>query len=409
MRSTDICIIGGGASGMMSAIIAARNGSRVTIIEHMDRVGKKILSTGNGRCNYTNTNQALSNYRCANEEFVSLVLQQFGYNETIKFFSEFGIIPKDRNGYIYPNSNQASSILDVLRFEMEKLKVNVLTQTNVIQINEKKNGFEIRTDGEDFLAKRLILATGSKAAKVTGSDGSGYDFAKYFGHSIKPVVPALVQLKSDMKCFKAMSGVRTDGKIDLYVNDNLVSSDTGELQLTDYGISGIPVFQVSRFAALGIYEKRNVYAKVNFLPQFQIEEVKSIIENRRVTSKNEVCDALTGMLNKKLITVLVKEAGISVNKRINELSDTEIESLTKKICEFKINIISTNSFDNAQVCAGGVDTNDINPKTMESKIVPGLFFAGEIVDVDGACGGYNLQWAWSSGYVAGIGASKSIK
>lgn len=404
MRKVDVCVIGGGAAGLVAAISAKRQGRSVLILEHTNRVGKKLLATGNGRCNFTNVNQDLSNYRGASSEFINTVLEQFGYEDTIRFFKELGIIPKDRNGYIYPNSNQASSVLDVLLFELKALKISVLYEVDVEEIVHQKNSFEIYTNKDDINSNAIILSTGSKANKVTGSDGSGYDLAKAFGHSIKPVVPALVQLRSDSKVFKKVAGVRTDAKVTLIVDDNTISNDIGELQLTDYGISGIPVFQISRFAALALFEKRDVYVDVDFLPQFNEEEIKALLALRFKMPKRTVVESLTGILNYKLLVMLLNEAGIDENKNVNDLNEKEIDKLLKLFTSFKVKITETNSFENAQVCAGGVNCDEINPLTMESKLVKGLFFAGEILDVDGACGGYNLQWAWSSGFVAGKNA-----
>lgn len=402
----NVIVIGGGASGMMAAICAARNGSKVTILERMDRVGKKILSTGNGKCNYTNRNQDISNYHGADPAFISTILEQFDYFQTMRFFDKLGIMAKDKNGYIYPNSNQASSVLDVLRMEIFACNINVECGVKITSVEKKNQTFIVHTFLKDYEADSIIIATGSKAAPSTGSDGSGYDYVKSFGHKIKPVLPALVQLKSDQKFFKAIAGVRTDACVTLFVENNPMATDTGELQITDYGISGIPVFQVSRYASIALNEHKKVTAAINFFPEYDHDSLIKLLVNRFNLNKSKsTLDAMIGMINKKLITLFLKESGISSDIHAGKLGEREINRLAATMDNFKVNIVSTNSFENAQVCCGGVDTAEINPYTMESTLVRGLFFAGEIVDVDGACGGYNLQWAWSSGFVAGKNAS----
>ena len=406
MEKTRVIVIGGGASGMMAAITAARNGSKVTIIERMDRVGKKILSTGNGKCNFTNRNQDISNYHGGDESFIRTILEQFDSFQTMRFFDRLGIISKDKNGYIYPNSNQASSVLDVLRMEIFALNINVECNVKISSIEKKNHTFIVHTFVKDYEADSVIIATGSKAAPATGSDGSGYEYARAFGHSLIPVLPALTALRSDQKFFRSIAGVRCDAHVTLFAGNNLLGSDRGELQITDYGISGIPVFQISRYASIALNEGKKVYALIDFFPEYEYENLVKLLTNRfAINSSRNVEDALIGAINKKLISVFLKEAGISLSETAGSLGEKRIASLAKVMNCFKVNIIATNSFENAQVCTGGVDTRQINPYTMESQLIRGLFFAGEIVDVDGSCGGYNLQWAWSSGYVAGKNAS----
>lgn len=406
MEKANVIVIGGGASGMMAAITAAREGSKVTILEHMDRVGKKILSTGNGRCNYTNTNQDLSNYHSSDMSFVENILGQFNNFQTLKFFDRLGVLSKNRDGYIYPYSNQASTILDVLRMELFALNVNVETAVTIKMIEKRKQTFVVHAMHKDYEAESLIIATGSKAAPASGSDGSGYEYATRFGHVIVPVVPALVQLRSDNKVFKSISGVRCEANVSLFVDGLPVAEDTGELQLTDYGISGIPVFQISRFASRALYAKKRVTVYIDFFPEYEYQNLMKILNQRLKNNKERTIeDALIGMINKKLITMFIKESGINLGTKCGFITEKGIKSLVNTMNNFKVGIIGTNSFDNAQTCAGGVEVNQLNPYTLESNYVKGLFFAGEIIDVDGACGGYNLQWAWSTGYVAGKNAA----
>lgn len=402
-----IVVIGGGASGMMAAITAAREGAEVTILEHKDRIGKKILSTGNGRCNFTNLDQKPEYYRSDNPDFPWGIVNRFSVNEVIQFFRDLGIYAKSRDGYLYPFSDQASAVLDVLRMEIERLKIAVETSVNVQKVLSGKKGFQILTDHGKYTADRLILAAGSKAAPVTGSDGSGYELAKHLGHHMVSVVPALVQLKCKENFYKSISGIRIHGKVSVYVDGVFKASDSGEIQMTNYGISGIPVFQVSRYAAKGVYYKQNVTAILDFMPDFTDEAFSAYLKERiRNHPERELEEFFTGLFNKKIALLFVKLAGMDLKREAGSLKEKDVLSFVQVIKAFKTKIIDTNGFENGQICAGGISTEEVDPFTLESRIVPGLYFAGELLDVDAICGGYNLQWAWSSGYAAGKEASK---
>lgn len=397
-----VAVIGGGAAGMMAAITSAREGARVTILEHKDRIGKKILSTGNGRCNFTNTYQTPACYRSDNRDFAWNIIQKFNVEKTISFFKELGIYPKDRNGYLYPYSDQAAAILEVLQIEVAKLDICVMTEINVLDIQPVKRGIRITTDKKTITADSVILACGSKAAPVTGSDGSGYQLAKLFGHRIVPVLPALVQLRCAEKFYKSISGVRVQGTVEIYADDIFLASDTGEIQLTNYGISGIPVFQVSRYAAKALYKKQSVTAVLNFMPDMNKEEFLLFLQERITLCPYKTLDEFfTGVFPKKLCELWIRLSRLPKEMRVSDLSGEQLEKLVLLIQHLRTHITETNSFEQAQICCGGVDTTEINPDTLESNYVPGIYFAGELLDVDGICGGYNLQWAWSSGFVAG--------
>ena len=407
-----LAIIGGGASGMMAAISAASDGAKVILIEQKELPGKKILVTGNGRCNYTNLYQAPECYRSDQPEFAWGILEQFPAEQAVEFFQQAGIFPKDRNSYLYPNSDQAASVREVLEMEVRRLGVELHTETVCKKIIPVKQRFKVQTDKGTFSADKVILCAGSKAAPQTGSDGSGYALAKELGHSLVPVLPALVQLKCGGKFFKNLAGVRANGKVSLCVKETgnnassrqmtCLAEDTGELQLTAYGISGIPVFQVSRYAARALYEKKEVFAYLDFMPEMSKEEFYSFLENRaKMRPEKTAEEFFTGLFHKKLADLWIKFAKIPKTKQAGEFTEQELRHLTWLIKEFKVAVTGTNSFDQAQICCGGVDTREVDEATLESKIVPGLYFAGELLDVDGICGGYNLTWAWSSGYVAG--------
>ena len=404
----QVVVVGGGASGLMAGIHAAKAGADVTIVEHMDRVGKKILSTGNGKCNLTNYVQNASCYRSDNKDFPWQVFKQFDAEKTICFFEELGLFPKVRQGYVYPHSEQAAAVLELLRMEAARLGISVVCQCEVTGIRKRGKKLSVLTSLKNFEADAVILAAGSKAAPVTGSDGSGYSLARSLGHHIIKPLPALVQLRCSGKEYKHLAGIRTEAKLTLLVNDRVEAEEQGELQLTDYGISGIPTFQISRFASKALDQKKQVIVEIDFLPKLSFQETKELLEHRRLTMGNKTGEEfLIGLFHKKLAEVLLKQAGISARESIKTAKPQEMERLTRLVKCWEAKVTETNPFPNAQVCCGGVDTREIDPATMESRLVKGVFLAGELLDVDGICGGYNLQWAWSSGAIAGIHAGEN--
>ncbi|MDF2588376.1 MAG: hypothetical protein K0S41_2217 [Anaerocolumna sp.] len=400
---SNVIIIGGGASGLVAAIHAARLNHKVLILEHKDKIGKKILATGNGKCNYTNYTQLPDCYRSSgNSEFIKRVITAFDVETTIDFFKQLGIYPKEKKGYVYPNSEQASSVVEVLRMESHHLNVKTLCDVHVEQIKKDKNQFLIRTNKGNHTADKVILAAGGCASPNLGSDGSGFQIAKELGHHIIKPVPALVQLQSKEKYFKTIAGVRTDAHIKLFVNDSMVVEEKGELLIAAYGVSGIPILQVSRYASRALNDKKKVHLLIDFLPMVSYDDTFNLIYDRiqKSPTKN-IEEILIGLFHNKLAYVMIKEAGLSPELISSTLTKKQIQSLTNQIKLWKVPISEPNPFDQAQVSAGGVDTSEINPDTMESKIIKGLYLTGEVVDVDGTCGGYNLQWAWSTGAIAG--------
>ena len=401
----QIGIIGAGASGIMAAISAARANkqAKIILLEQKEKIGKKILATGNGRCNLTNQHMDISCYRGGNLDFVNDVLNQFGYKDTFAFFSSLGLMMKLRGEYVYPRSNQASSVLDLLKIELNRLDVQIHTEVYVEQIEKTKKGFQIYTKKKSFHVDKVILACGGKASPSLGSDGSGYSLAKSMGHKISPVFPALVQLIVEKHPFVKASGVRTDAKVIALKNRKIIAKDTGELQITAYGISGIPVFQISRYIAKGIYEKKSMQIEIDFFPELSEEMLFQHFCNSNKELSIKEC--MTGIINQKLIPILLQQSHIPISQKTSDLTKHQLECLVKVCKHNLLDIQNTTGFDNAQVCAGGVSLNEINPFTMESIYVEGLYFAGELLDVDGICGGYNLQWAWSTGYLAGKDAA----
>lgn len=401
-----IIIIGAGPAGMMAAVSASRSGAKVILLERNPLTGKKILSTGNGRCNFSNTVQEPFLYHSKDKQFPWKIYEQFDVHQTLRFFTELGIYSRNRGGYLYPYSDQAAAVLKVLQLELQRLAVTVELEAEIKRIEKQDDQFFVKTKVTEYHADKLIIAAGSKAAPKTGSDGSGYLYAKQFGHTIIPVVPALVQLHCAEKEYRELAGIRVQGKVTLYLDEHYQADDTGEIQLTKYGISGIPVFQVSRFASKGIFDGRKVTAVLDFMPDFSDLEFMNFLNNRLNYNGDKTMDTFfIGVFHHKLAWVLLKKAQIPPQKPACQLTTSELKRLCETVKHYPAKITNTNSFDQAQVCAGGVSTTQLNPQNLESRLVPGLHFAGEIIDVDGACGGYNLQWAWSSGFVAGKGAA----
>ena len=279
MKKRQVVITGAGACGLMAAIMAARNGAAVTVLEQNEKPGKKICATGNGRCNFSNLARPDDAYRGEHPEFVEDALREFSVENTIEFFKEIGIYPLNRNGYLYPRSNQAQSVVDVLCMEAASLGVKIKTNEQVTEIKTGTNGknFQILTKGWHYDADALILANGSRASSVSGSDGSGYMLAESFQHRIVPVYPALTALKCKGSSFKAWAGVRTEGEISLFTDGKFCKSEHGELQLTEYGISGIPVFQLSTYAVRAVREGHKAELRINFMPELSEEELKKLL------------------------------------------------------------------------------------------------------------------------------------
>jgi len=399
----DLIIVGGGASGIMAAIMAKDLGIDVAILESNDRIGKKILTTGNGRCNITNKNINVLRYHSENKTFFNKVFENFTLKNTVEFFNSIGLylvtLDSDK---MYPMSLQASSVLDVFRFALEEREVPIYLNHKVKEINYKNKFIIDCVNEENFICNKLLLCTGGKSAPKTGSDGSGFTLAKKLGHSIVNPIPALVQLKLNHNKLKALSGVKFDGNAHIYVNDKLRRSEFGEVLFTDYGISGPPILQLSRIASYNLSKGKDISLKIDMMSNFSKDELKDFLENHFGTySYRSVHDALIGIINKKIIPIILKEANIdNIHKPCWSLEWEEKEMLLSLLKEWTFKVSGTNSFDNAQVTAGGVDTKEVDENTLQSKIVPNLYFAGEILDVDGDCGGFNLQWAWSSTSVA---------
>lgn len=413
MMNRNVAVIGGGASGMMAAIAAARAGASVVVFEKNDRVGKKILATGNGRCNFSNRCMGPEYYYGSGSVRVADCLKRFGTKETIRFFELLGMRIKDRNGYLYPESGQASTVLDLLRRELERLQIEVRTGSRAESIRKKGKKLEVLAGGTASLWDAVIIACGGKAAPKTGSSGDGYVFAKKLGHTLCEPVPALTSLSCEGDFWKGIAGVRCEAKIELLVDKKAVQTQSGELQLTDYGVSGIPVFQLSREAAYALRAHRRVSVQIDFMNGLSEEAYRRFLQERfdRADPRQTMEDFMLGMLHKKLTFMLLKSAGIRADENCRMLSAKKREALQRLCRNFTVNVRAAGSFEQAQATAGGVPFSEVSQE-LESLLQPGVFFVGEVLDVDGICGGYNLQWAWTSGRIAGeaaAGTGKALK
>lgn len=412
----DVCIIGGGASGLAAGIAARREGASVLILERMDKAGRKILATGNGKCNLTNTviikkHIPSDAYRCTQKQFPAKVLSAFDAEDTLAFFESIALYTKDKNGYVYPASEQASAVCDALKWALAEQKASMITDADVLHIRYQptKHCFIIETHKQTYTGRKLILATGGQSTKSLGSNGSGYTLSRQLGHRILPVVPALCALRCSEKFFKDLAGIRIQGKVHLFADGCPMAEDRGEIQLTNYGISGIPVFQVSRYAAYGLEKGQEVTAILDFMPDMVPEELLNRLLKQ---SKNHpdwtMGMILSGMLNKKLSSCLLKLCHCTADRPGKDTNRSLWQKIVSQIKRTKVHITGTNGFEQSQVSAGGVDTREVNAWNLSSKKIPGLYIVGELLDVDGICGGYNLQWAWSTGILAGTDAGRSI-
>lgn len=395
-KQWDVIVIGAGASGMMSAITAARNGKKVLILEKLDKAGKKLLATGNGKCNFTNKAMSLECFH-GDAAFVSDILESYDVEEVLEFFHSIGIYPKEKNGYYYPNSEQASSVVYALLDELYRLNVSISYGNIITNISSDTQGSVVQTNNGQLFCKKLIIATGLKAAPKLGSDGSLFDIIKSLGHRFEPILPALCGFYCKGIDFKRVSGVRAQGTVIAYIDGKEVARDTGEIQFTDYGLSGIPVFQISRHLSKGLYQKSNVEIGLNLLPEFDKDTLLDELNFRKDRFDNKHPEhLLNGLINQKLADMIIGQLH----------SKTNVETLAEYLQNIKVSVTNYRDFEFAQVCTGGIPVKELDASTLESKFAPNVHFAGEIIDVDGICGGYNLHFAWATGFLAGTAVSR---
>ena len=401
----QVIIIGGGASGLMAAITAARNGRQVTLLERQARVGRKLLATGNGRCNLTNQNMGLPYYHGQAPDFARPALEALDLDATLDFFHSLGLLTTaEDNGRVYPYSDQAGSVLDVLRFAADAAGVMTRTGFEVTGLKRGKKGFLVSSAEETLPADRVIVCCGGMAGGKLGGTRSGYELLQALGHSVTKLYPALVQIKTDNTYVKALKGVRANADLRLCRGQAAVAASRGEVQFTEFGVSGPAVFEISRQAAIG---GEGLTLHLDLWAEKSHEEICSHLA-RRCRSKAGCAGSeqtagciFAGVLHSRLGQVVAKAAGLSPAVPLGSLQAADLDALAAQCKDFPLPVTGTCGFDQAQVTAGGLDTAEFDPHTLQSRLVSGLYACGELLDIDGDCGGYNLQWAWSSGRLAG--------
>ncbi len=402
---TKVIVVGAGASGLTAAICARKKGLDVTLLERNDILGKKILGTGNGHCNYWNENMNINYYHSKDDKYLEQIITKDNQQKVREFFNYLGVIPKVKNGYYYPYSMQAVSIKAVLENALAELEISLITKTFVQKIEKKDKTFVVYTENKVYESDYVIVATGSKAAPKTGSDGKGYDLISYFNHTIIPVLPSLTQVNGLANYYKEWNGIRIQAKLSLYEDKEFIKDEEGEIHLTDSGISGICTFNLSGLVAKGLNKNKKEIIKINFVPDLPITSIDTgleFLEERNNLLKNRRIDQLfDGFLPYKLVYLFLHLANIKKEERWDSLNIDQQKKLISLIIEHPLEVKSVGEFSKAQVCSGGVSLQEINLKTMESKLTKGLYIIGELLDVDGDCGGYNLGFAWLSGILAG--------
>ena len=402
-----IGIIGGGASGMAAAIAASgMPGVQVILFERQARVGRKLLATGNGRCNLTNMKATGDGYHGQQPDFARYALNKMDPETTLQWFRSLGLYTvAEPSGRVYPYSDQANSVVDVLRLQLEKPNVELRTGFEVQKIKKTDAGFQVSTPEETMNVDKLIIACGGLAGSKLGGTMSGYKLLGKLGHRSTKLRPALVQLKSSWGSLAALKGVRANCHMRILCDGKPFAESRGELQFTEYGLSGPVIFEISR----DVCAKPGTWtACLDFLPELSLDDLKNELQHRQNTPL-PVQELLTGILHNRLGRVLTQAAGVGINGLCKDLKQEDLQAVCEACKGFEVLLTEPMGMDHAQVTAGGVLTEQFNPETMASLLVPGLYACGEVLDIDGDCGGYNLQWAWSSGYLAGLCAGKDSK
>jgi predicted Rossmann fold flavoprotein len=402
-----IGIIGGGASGMAAALAAAENpGAQVLLFERQARLGRKLQATGNGRCNLTNLHAMEGGYHGSEPQFSKAALSAFDVEKTLGWFRALGLFTvAEDSGRVYPYSDQANSVVDVLRFALEKPNIRIFTGFEVTKVKKTPTGFSVENGEETHDCHKLIVACGGLAGTKLGGSMSGYKLLSKFGHRATRLRPALVQVKTSWGGVAGLKGVRANCKAEILHDGAVFAASQGELQFTEVGLSGPVMFEISRDVCQG---GGDWSCRLDFLPHVDAASLEAELVRRRQTNLN-VDELLTGILHNRLGRVLTKAAGVRSTQEISDLSNAQIKAVCHAVKAFEVALTEPLGMDSAQVTAGGVLTAGFDENTMESKTVPGLYACGEVLDIDGDCGGYNLQWAWSSGRMAGLHAGKDSK
>ena len=397
-----VAVIGAGASGMMAALTAAENKeNRVLLFERQQRAGRKLMATGNGRCNLSNTELTIQNYHGADPSFASFALEVFPPEKALAFFGSLGLLTvREPSGRVYPLSDSANSVVDILRFACACAGVELLAACPVRSVRREGDRFRLAAEDQGFMADAVIVACGGLAGGKLGGVSDGYELLCSLGHSRTSLAPALVQVTTDPEYPRALKGVRADAELKISCEGKQLAVSRGELQFTEKGLSGPVTFEVSR--AVSSLGGKPAEAQIDLLPDYTEQAVLAKLEEKASRFGAIPSEELfTGMVHNRLGKMLLKYAGLRSQKTLAELSEAELQSAAAAAKDFCLRIKGTEGFDSAQVTAGGIRTEEFDPHTMESRLVPGLFACGEVLDIDGDCGGYNLQWAWASGRLAG--------
>lgn len=398
-----VIVIGGGASGLVAAIYAAQTND-VVLLEKNSKCGKKLLITGNGKCNYWNEDFNVSHFNSSNLDLLKKIISADNKNKILRFFDEIGIVPRIKNGYYYPMSNQAISIQTALLKQAKLSKVVIKTESEVIDV-KYQDKYQVKTKDETYECEKLIIATGSMAAPNTGSTGDGYRILSKFNHSLIKPTPALVQLISKGSFLKKWSGIRCDAGLSLYEDNCLIKQSLGEIQLTDYGISGVCTFQLSGLVSRGLSLQKKETIEINFLPWLKEDFINYMdMRNSKVKSRM-ISELLDSFFNYKLVNIILELSGIKQDELWENIPLEKKNKLKINLTCFKLQIVDTKGFEHSQTCTGGIPLSEINLNTMESKKSKNLFITGELLDADGQCGGYNLGFAFITGMLAGSGVN----
>lgn len=412
MNKYDIVVAGGGAAGLMAAVFAsmyAPYGTGIIVLEHKDTIGKKLMATGNGRCNFTNDIIDDMSYRGSDSSFAYQIIEQYNKDWLIQTLRSLGIIHTSINGYYYPRSLQARTVVDCMAGYLNSHNVTISCNTNVINIKQVKDGYRIICEKNEYMCSKVILAFGGCSYSKLGSDGSGYKLVEKLGHTITPVFPSLIGLKAEGLDFKLCQGVRAKCSLSLCVDDEIIIKNTGEVQFAEYGISGIPVFQISRYASEALDSHKKVSVSIDLVTEYTYKEIVRMMSDIAEANPGKtVIELLNALIPLKLARAILYRINIKPNKEVSLCSSKEINNLALIVKDLTIDIAGDCGFDKAQVTAGGVLTKEVNEDTMESKLCNGLYITGELLDIDGNCGGYNLHFAFATGAIAGMNAALNI-
>ena len=391
MHNKKVAIVGGGASGLLCAIFCAKNSCKVDIYEQNSKCGKKILVSGNGRCNITNTNLSINDFFGQNPSFVSESLKEFGFKEFEKFINSIGLLLDIKDdGRVYPLSNEAKSVVSILTSYAKNLGVNIHTDSKITDIKKLTNDYD-----------SVVIATGSQAAEHLGGNDDGCRFAEIFGHNIVPTYPSLVQLHLDSKIAPKMSGAKINGEVTLLINNKPDSSPSGDILFTSYGISGFAILDISQSASVALMEYAKVDISLNLLPSFNAKKLSDhILKISNELPQTSIFDILSGLIPMKIATYILHSIELDKGTKASDISTKLSKKIANTILNWRFEVSDTHGFRHAEVAGGGVDTSEVDPKTMRSLKQKNLYFTGEVLDIVGRRGGYNFAFAWASAYMA---------